>query len=252
MDTAPPPPLRRRSRSLTEEVVSALAARIQAGEILPGQKLPTESEIMAEQGVSRTVVREAISQLQAARLVETRHGIGTFVLSPSEPTGLQIDTAGILTLLDVMAMLELRITLETEAAALAAERRTPAHLREMRRCLADFVQRLERGTGDAVPADRAFHLCVAQAAGNRYYHDILQQLGNALIPRTRVDSAALAEDDRAAYLQRVHREHQAIHQAIEAQDPEAARAAMRTHLGNSRDRVRRAYEAADAARQARA
>ena len=71
-----PAPLRRRGRTLAEEVVGNLTDSIQQGQLKPGDKLPTESEIMATLGVSRTVVREALSRLQASGLVETRHGIG--------------------------------------------------------------------------------------------------------------------------------------------------------------------------------
>ena len=81
-------PRRRPARGLAHELMAELTRRIQAGELSAGDKLPTESEIVRERGVSRTVVREAISRLQAAGLVETRHGIGSFVLAtPSQTQG---------------------------------------------------------------------------------------------------------------------------------------------------------------------
>ncbi|RYY77530.1 MAG: FadR family transcriptional regulator, partial [Comamonadaceae bacterium] len=76
---------RRRPRSLAHDVVDALSGRIREGSLAPGVKLPTEAAIMEEFGVSRTVVREAISRLQAAGLVETRHGVGTFVVGMGDP-----------------------------------------------------------------------------------------------------------------------------------------------------------------------
>ena len=72
--------LRRKPRTLALELVESLGDRIRDGRLALGDKLPTEAAIMAEFEVSRTVVREAISKLQASGLVETRHGIGTFVL----------------------------------------------------------------------------------------------------------------------------------------------------------------------------
>ena len=234
----------RRSRNLTEEVVAELSERIRSGALQPGDKLPTESEIMAQLGVSRTVVRESISRLQAARLVQTRHGIGTFVLEAAgDQDRFQIEAAGDLTVRDVMAILELRISLEAEAAGLAAMRRTDENLAQMRRALDDFERLVEAGEGNAVAADVAFHLELAKATGNRYFHSILSQLGNTIIPRTRVNSAALAHNDPGSYLDRVNREHEDICDAIERRDPEAARAAMRMHLSNSRERLRRAHEA---------
>ncbi|WP_322999550.1 FadR/GntR family transcriptional regulator [Castellaniella sp.] len=232
----------RRSRSLTQTVVAALSERIRNGEFHVGEKLPTESELMESFGVSRTVIREAISRLQAAGLVETRHGIGTFLLEPQNEQQLRIRTENILTMLDVMAILELRISLETEAAGLAALRRTDAHMQQLRTTLDEFAEHIRKKTGNAVVSDVAFHLLVATATGNRYFHDILKQLGKAIIPRTRVDSAALADDDRVRYLERVHLEHEDIYNAIARKDPDAARAAMRTHLANSRERLRKAQE----------
>ena len=119
-------PPRRRSLSLVQEVMNDFSAKIQRGLYLPGEKLPTEPEVMAEQGVSRTVVREAMSRLQAAGLVETRHGIGTFVLVQENGPSFRISPDQLGTLRDVIALLEFRISVETEAAALAAIRRSEA------------------------------------------------------------------------------------------------------------------------------
>jgi DNA-binding FadR family transcriptional regulator len=233
----------RRSRNLTQNVVAALSERIRRGEYHAGEKLPTESALMESFGVSRTVIREAMSRLQAAGLVETRHGIGTFLREPQDERQLRIRNESILTMLDVMAILELRISLETEAAGLAALRRTEEHMQRMRTILDEFAEHVRKKTGNAVVSDVAFHLMVATATGNRYFHDILEQLGSAIIPRTRIDSAALVKDDPHNYLQRIHLEHEDIYNAIVRKDPDAARAAMRTHLGNSRERLRQSQAA---------
>lgn len=234
----------RRSRNLTQNVVAALSERIRRGEFHAGEKLPTESRLMESFGVSRTVIREAMSRLQAAGLVETRHGIGTFLREPQDEQHLRIHNESILTMLDVMAILELRISLETEAAGLAALRRTDAQVQQLRGILDEFAEHVRKKTGNAVVSDVAFHLMVATATGNRYFYDILEQLGNAIIPRTRIDSAALVDDDPHNYLGRIHLEHEDIYSAIARKDPDAARAAMRTHLANSRERLRRSQEAA--------
>src|SRR5258708_6710094 len=131
---------RRRMRSLAQEVVDALTAQIEAGTLRPGDKLPTETEVMKAQGVSRTVVREAISRLQASGFVETRHGIGSFVLERKrQPVG--IDPATITTIRDVLAILELRISLESECASLAAQRATPEAVAALRRALRKMKRR---------------------------------------------------------------------------------------------------------------
>lgn len=240
-------PLRRRSRSLAHDLVEGIGAQIQAQVLKPGDKLPTESAIMQSYGVSRTVVREALSRLQAAGLVETRHGIGTFVLEARAGQGFGIDPADIATAVDVMAVLELRISLETESAGLAAQRRSDAQLAEMRAALDAFEANVVGGEGDAVSPDFRFHLAIAAATGNRYFADIMSHLGATVIPRARINSSRVAHEDLPQYLRRVNREHEEIYQAIARRDSESARAAMRIHLTNSRERLRRAQEAAQAA-----
>ena len=79
MTTQQAPRTMRKSRSLAVDLVDTLQARIKDGTYATGMRMPTEAEIMAEHGVSRTVVREAVSRLQQARLVVTQHGIGSFV-----------------------------------------------------------------------------------------------------------------------------------------------------------------------------
>jgi DNA-binding FadR family transcriptional regulator len=239
-----PPTTPRKHRNLAQLVVEQLTEHIRDGELHPGDKLPTETEIMAEQGVSRSVVREAISRLQAAGLVETRHGIGTFVLPP--PAVMGIDPATVTTVRDVIALLELRIGLETEAAGLAAARRTEAQLAEVRAALAALQQAARRGE-DTVELDQRFHLAIAEASGNEYFRAILQHLGANIIPRARINSARLTHADPAAYMEQVGREHEQLVDAIARGDAESARAAMRLHIGNSRERLRKAQEALEAA-----
>ena len=231
---------RRKPRSLSTELVEALTRQIRGGELTPGQTLPTEAAIMEAFNVSRTVVREAISRLQAAGLAETRHGIGTFVLAPiaPEPGGFRITPDQLATLRDVIALLELRIGIETEAAALAAMRRRDEHLSTMALALQTFAAAIEQGES-SVSADFQFHQEIAKATGNPHFSELLSSLGPGVIPRSRLASAMPPEADRLAYLRRVNQEHESIYHAIAAQDVEAARAAMRTHLSNSRERWRR-------------
>jgi GntR family transcriptional repressor for pyruvate dehydrogenase complex len=236
------PGARRRLRNLASELVEGIGGRIRNRVLKPGDKLPTEAEIMREWGVSRTVVREALSKLQAASLVDTRHGVGTFVLEPPTPSGFRIDPADVETAVDVLAVLELRISLETESAGLAAQRRTDDQLTEMRRTLDELARGDSQGQ-DTVSPDFRFHHLIAVATGNRYFADIMSHLGATLIPRARINSSRIAHEDWAQYHRRLSREHEEIYDAIARRDPEAARAAMRLHLTNSRERLRRAQEA---------
>ncbi len=237
----PPIPSRSKPRNLAEAVVEHLIEGIKTEHLKTGEKLPTESAIMQIYGVSRTVVREAISHLKAAGFVETRHGIGTFVLSPPK-NGMGLPHESMVTVRDVLDILEIRISLETEAAWYAASRRTEQQLNELRLVLTRIHgdQLDAEGQQDSVNADVRFHLLIAEATGNKYFVDLLSQLGRTIIPRARINTALLAHEDPNGYLQRVRHEHEDIYDAISRQDPEAARAAMRTHLSNSRERLRRA------------
>jgi GntR family transcriptional regulator, transcriptional repressor for pyruvate dehydrogenase complex len=233
--------LRRRPRSLALELVEALGDRIRDGRLAAGDKLPTEAAFMAEFGVSRTVVREAISKLQASGLVLTRHGIGTFVVGLGDAAPFKLAPEQFATLRDVIAVLELRIGIETEAASLAAQRRNADNLRQMRSALDAVAAAVEQGR-DAVGPDFQFHLEIARATQNAHFAELMSSLGTMIIPRARLNGAPEMSEEQRQYLRRVNAEHESIFDAVRNQDSDAARAAMRTHLANSRERRRRATQ----------
>ncbi|EFQ62208.1 regulatory protein GntR, HTH [Pseudomonas fluorescens WH6] len=232
MPNESPSPMRKRSSNLAQGVVDDLTRRILLGQLKPGEKLPSESTIVLEHGVSRTVVREALSKLQASGLVETRHGIGTFVLEPRAQQGLRLHVD---TVASVRNMLELRLGLEVQAVALAALRRSDTQLAHMRQALDDYQSSLANNDS-CVDEDKRFHQLIAEATGNTFFSEIMQHLGNAMIPRTQVKGAERGGADFAKLGQLANLEHEAIYNAIKRQDPDAARAAMVLHLTNSRDR----------------
>ncbi|SAL09758.1 FadR/GntR family transcriptional regulator [Caballeronia telluris] len=229
--------------SLTDKVVTMLREQIERGMLRPGDKIPTEVALMKELSVSRSVVREAVSRLQAAHVVATRHGIGTFVLAPADKEdALRLPEADLSSMLDVMAIIEFRIDLEAAAAALAAQRRTDQHLKQIAQALGRFEAELANGSTDTLAHDVEFHLQIARASGNRYFFDVLSQMGPGVSPRTRLGKAEIAQLDQIERLRNVLNEHRLIYQAILRQDADDARAAMRMHLSNSRERLRRAHE----------
>ena len=197
---APP----RKHRSLAQDVVACLSACIQDGSLRPGARLPTEAAIMRMLGVGRSAVREAMSHLQAGGLVTTRHGVGTFVLQQR----------------DVPALMELRLGLEADAAALAAQRRTDAQLAQLGAVCTQYAASAHAHSA-TLAHEAAFHVLIVESAGNRYFHDILAPLCTPVI------AAAPADPERVIHA------HQAIYSAIARRDAECARAAMRTHLVNS-------------------
>ncbi|MFI7701411.1 FadR/GntR family transcriptional regulator [Nonomuraea sp. NPDC049480] len=217
--------------SRTQQLVDTLTARIQEGVIRPGERLPTESDLVETHGVSRTVVREAIARLKAAGLIETQHGRGSFVLARPSTTG--FDPAPARTRQEVLDLLDFRMGVEVESAGLAAARRTGPGLAGLREALRGFESAAGHPSA-AVNADYRFHLRIAVTTGNRYFADLLASLGPSMIimPRDRLQPG---REDFA----RIVAEHDNIYAAIERQDAEAARAAARVHLSNSRARLLR-------------
>ncbi|WP_287812006.1 FadR/GntR family transcriptional regulator [Pseudomonas sp.] len=222
----------KRPRTLTHELVADLSKRVLAGTLGENGKLPSESSICTEYHVSRTVVREALSKLQAAGLVETRHGIGTFITQSEKRLAFPLTLE---TLHGVRSVVELRLGLEPQAASMAALRRSSQQLEDIERALLSYRE----AQGDhesAITADRSFHLAIAEATNNSYYPAIMQQLKNVIIPRSRLKVSATEQAGLSGISNIASAEHDAIYRAIKNQNPEAARAAMWLHLSNSLDR----------------
>ena len=217
--------------SRAEQLVAALLEQIQQGVVRPGTKLPTESELSAQHGVSRGVVREAISRLQAAGIVRTHQGRGSFVLAVPDAGGFHVDPAEASGLAGTLQVLEFRTAVEVEAAGLAALRRTPEQLAVVQAALDDIAAAAQH-PARLVEADFAFHVAVARAAGNPHFPALLESLGRGMlaIPRDRL----AVTPEHAALL---HAEHAAVHAAVAAGDQLAARASMRVHLVNSAARL---------------
>jgi DNA-binding FadR family transcriptional regulator len=219
-------------RSLTRELTERIASDIAGGKLKPGARLPTEQEMIAATGVSRTVVREAVAALRAEGLVITRQGLGAFVAENARrPFRIRFDELG--TLKEVLHVMEMRTGIEIEAAGLAAERATPADSRKIGAAFAAIDAAVARGEA-AVDEDFAFHCAIAAATANPQFLDFLEYLGRFIIPRR-----TIGMPDRRAYLEQIQREHRDIVAAIEAGAVSRARAAMRQHLLKSRKRYQR-------------
>lgn len=230
-------PALRVGASLSEQLADALAVSIRDGQLEPGQRLPTESDLVKRFGVSRTVVREAMSRLKTLGLIETRQGSGAYVGPRPEPAIEQLVLSPDGSVDAVIQMVEVRRALEAESAALAAARRTPQALKQIKSAVQALDKAVSRG-GDGVAEDVALHATIAQAARNPYLLATLAYLNHFLLDATRVTRANEATRDDLA--QQVRDEHAAIVAAIEAGDVAAARMAGATHMGNAAQRIGRA------------
>jgi GntR family transcriptional regulator, transcriptional repressor for pyruvate dehydrogenase complex len=223
--------------NLAEQVMARLANDIRSGRLAPGARLPTEQALTSALGVSRTVVREAVAALRADGLVVTRRGSGAYVADPAAgPFRIAAPKAAVLN--DVLEVMELRLAVEVEAAALAAERANRRQIGAIRKAWRAIDRALQSGEG-AVAEDFAFHRAIAEATGNRQFPRFLAFLGSHVIPRQSVRLSVDTPAERRAYLERIQREHARIVTGISDQDPAEARRAMREHLMRSLERYRK-------------
>lgn len=226
--------LRHAGTPLPNELATLIEKDILGGSLEPGSKLPTEGSLAKQFGISRNAVREAIAQLRSAELVETRHGLGTFVVD--NPLGRQlfsVPRSGI-DQSELCQLFELRAEVESGAAALAARFRTNDDIKAMR----DALDRLSESIADGALGkehDVDFHNRIATASGNRFFGEFLD-----FYARRVSDAVAIARSNSArveGWSRMVQFEHEAIHAAIAAGSPEEARAAMWMHLHNARRRL---------------
>ena len=219
---------------LSDQVAQALLARIESGQLKPGEKLPAEAMLAPEFGVSRTVVREAISRLKHGGLLESRQGSGVFVTSQPAVSPLKIDDAVIGSREAVLQIVELRRAIETETAALAAQRRSNEQLAEIEAAFRAIDTDVATG-GDGVAADIDFHKAIARASGNPYFLKTLEFLTQYLRAATRMTRANEAR--RVEFMRQVRDEHSVIVDAIRRQDAVAARNAAAAHMFNAARRL---------------
>lgn len=234
--TAPQNAGRGAKPSLVEKLVSDLRAAILDGEVPIGGKLPSEAALSDKHAVSRTVVREAVAALRSEGLVEPRQGAGVFVIGAQSRFPLSLDAVDAGKLSSLVEMMEFRIGVESEAAALAALRRSPAQEAAIYEAF-DALDRVA-GTGQPTgPLDFGFHLAVARATNNPRFWHFLDLLGTKAIPRAQIAEIGGTDISRSYHAQ-LQAEHRQIAAAITSQDTAAARAAMRRHLENGLRRYR--------------
>jgi GntR family transcriptional repressor for pyruvate dehydrogenase complex len=238
-----------RRETLTKQLVEEMRQRIETGKFKSNEKLPSENEMIDEFGVSRTVVREAISNLKAIGMVATRQGVGAFVVRNSASLPFHIDQASLDMVKEVVSVIEVRIGLETEAAYLAATRRTNADLRVMKESIDAMALAIDSDSDDGVEPDLRFHSAIARATGNKHFLSLFGYLGALLIPRSRVRAFKPGGIPRKEFFSLIVREHKAILKAIEKRDAEGARLAMAKHLGGSKQRLEKSSATAKQTRR---
>ena len=224
------------NKTLADQVTQALTLKIKKKEF-PSSQLPSEQAMAEGFGVSRTVIREAVSRLKAEGLIDTRQGRGAFVRVDGLDVPFRIDLNSDDLLGSLLHIIELRRGLDAEIAFLAATRRKRDQLSVIKRALAE-IERASKAGRDAAAEDLAFHLSIAQATGNPLFLELLRFLNQFLYIAIRVTRAN--EDRRVEFSEQTRVEHMAIVGAIERQDPEAAATAAKIHMINAAVRIKSA------------
>jgi len=223
-------------KQLTEEIAAELSHRIQSGEFLPGQRLPSERELSAHYSVSRPVVREALSHLKSGGLVEARAGSGVFVTTDRESRFFRLPEIDLDEAESLAQIMELLLAIEVAATRSAAKHRTEADLKNIRRELLGLEYAIASDRlGDE--EDFAFHRAIVAATHNPHFISLSQHLESgvrSVIRRSRSNTLA----NLPVELEAVQAEHQAIYQAIVDSDPGAAAAAAARHLENASERAK--------------
>lgn len=225
--------------NLTDRVTEMLLEEITSGDYQVGEVLPPEQIIATRMGVSRTVLREAVSRLKGDGIVQSKQGRGLTVMQTARPSVLRMQAADIGDADQVLRIVELRRGFEIEAAQLAAQRRSEEDLDAMRRALRKMADAISSGdVAVGVDADMEFHRCVARATRNEHYLNFFDFLAVLLKKNLRVSRSRSAKiAGRGAQAQK---EHEALFAAIEKGDVELARQQARTHVDNTEARLRTA------------
>ena len=213
-------------------LADALRARILTGELKPGEKLPIEPELSAQYGVSRSTVREALRVLTSQNLVLTTRGVsgGSFVAYPNPEQIAGYLEAGLRLLtqadnLTIGQIAEARDMLEVPAAGFAAQRRSDAQLQELK---ATLYARGETSLEDAIASSKSFHAALVRATGSPLVEMFSRPVFEVVYDHVQDWPAP------EGFWNRVAGDHQMIFDAVEAQDPQAAREAIREHLRKMR------------------
>jgi GntR family transcriptional regulator, hexuronate regulon transcriptional repressor len=231
------------TRKLYRQVADTIMASIKSGDYKPGSRLPSERDLATSFKVSRPTIREALIALEIRGLVEARQGSGIYI-TDHPPAQIGADDLDI----GAFELTEARRLFEAEAAALAATVITEEQLQEIEDILGDMIKENARKQKGEM-ADRRFHVAIAQATRNSAITSVIENLWD--IRYKSPLCAHMLERARSVGVQPRISEHRRILAALRKHDPQAARNAMRDHLGRVIDGLLAATEtdAVDSARK---
>lgn len=225
-----------------QQTADRIRALIKSHGYEPGVRLPSERELADLLEVSRPTVREALIALEVEGVVQIRMGSGVYLSHPIKgQASAPKKAAKLKSDLSPFQLIEARRLVESEIAALAAVSRTPEHVRQMREVIKQ-MELLAKSGKDPLAADHQFHVLLAQASGNQVLANLVDQLFAARLGV--LFSRLSTYFDTGSSWHEAISEHKAIVKAIHAQDPDAAREAMRTHMDEAYRRFSASWDQA--------
>ncbi|ACO78861.1 GntR family regulatory protein [Azotobacter vinelandii CA] len=222
-----------RPDTLVQRVVNSIREEIASGRLLAESRLPTEHQLAEQLNVSRSVIREAVSQLKADGILISRRGFGSYISKTPAGTVFRLPSKNGHTL-DLAQLFEMRLWIEAQAAGIAASRRNAADLRRMEKALEVMAANASDFDLSAA-ADVEFHRAIAAACRNEYFLAFHDFLGSQLTAARRTaweNSAALRGGSMDA-----QNEHRELFAAIALGDPETAAKCAERHLQASAGRL---------------
>jgi GntR family transcriptional repressor for pyruvate dehydrogenase complex len=215
---------------VSETQAQRILRMIESGELEVGDKLPGERSLASQLGISRSSVREAIRYLEAMGVVDTRVGLGTYVVNTMPIATIASSLSAWLSenRSEVIQVFEVREPLETQAAALAAARADDEAISEMEETLDRMAAEIEKGDTQAVTElDNRFHYLLGEATGNHLLHQVLESIQDLLMESRYAILSIPGRPERSLA------EHREVLDAVRRSDPKAASEAMHVHLGNA-------------------
>ncbi len=217
---------------LSDQISDFLISEIESGTLKPGELLPSEAELSEQFNVSRTVIREALGRLKYDGLLESSQGSRSKVAADGSKRVFRMNQLEASNLGEIGFLYEFRAILESEAAALAAKRRTDEDLDEMKKLIA-VLNRASEEHHDGTNENVNFHKRVTDASKNPYLYDFMEFLGSKIRDLVQADRDS---SKQIGLPPEVQEEHIAIFEAISRKEPEEARKAVKTHIQNAAKR----------------
>ena len=218
---------------LSEHLHAEIVKRVGAGEWPPGTRLPTEADLCRLFGVSRPVVREALSRLRSDRVIETRQGSGSVVRTPAPAAASSFSPVA--SIADLIRFYEFRIAIESQTAQLAAERRSEADLAALERTV-ERVRRSHAAGRLDFAADFGFHIAIADASRNQFFASAMRLIEDQARFGMNL-SDYFSRQHSKARISDIADEHQQILDAIRERDADEAGQLMTRHLTAARQRT---------------